>query len=188
MTISEWNERYRARTRPQDFDPEPTPLVVEIAEQLPQGRALDLACGAGRNALWLAQRRWTVKAVDGSEAAIETLRFSADRLDLSIETGVADLTGGEFHIEEGHWDLVLMCYYLQRDLLEPAKRGVAPGGTVVAIAHTPRPGEEASATRARPRELRSYFDDWQIVHYYEGESRDAAHHRPVAEIAARRPG
>lgn len=163
-----------------------TPLLVETVRDLPSGRALDLACGAGRNSLWLAQRGWAVEAVDGSEAAIETLRATAEDLGLSIKARVADLTRGDFRIEPG-WDLVLMSFYLQRELLEPAKRGVVPGGIVIVIAHIPRPGEEPSATRARPGELQTYFEGWKILHYYEGESRDAAHHRPVAEIAARRP-
>jgi SAM-dependent methyltransferase len=187
MTVAEWNERYRTRAHTADFDPGPAKLVVETAQNLPPGRALDLACGAGRNALWLAEKGWSVTAVDGAEAAIAALRSRAAHMRLPVDAHVADLSKGEFEIEEARWDVILMCYYLQRDLLEPAKKGLAPGGIVIVIAHIPRPGEEPSATRARPGELRTYFDGCEVLHYYEGDSRDAAHHRPVAEIVARRP-
>jgi hypothetical protein len=58
---------------------------------------------------------------------------------------------------------------------------------VVAIVHTPEPGEAGSEKRAAPGELRGFFSGWEILWDYEGPSRDPAHRRPVAEIAARRP-
>ena len=58
---------------------DPHPLLVEAASKLTPGRALDLACGTGRNALWLAQHGWDVTAVDASPTAIETLRHGLER-------------------------------------------------------------------------------------------------------------
>jgi hypothetical protein len=98
-----------------------------------------------------------------------------------------DLEGGEYTIEPSAWDLIAICYYLQRDLFEPAKRGIVPGGVLLAIVHITEPGEEPTHTRARPGELRKYFDSWEILHYYEGKPNDTAHRRSVAEIVARRP-
>jgi tellurite methyltransferase len=184
MDILGWDERYRTG---QDLESPPTPLLVETAEGLQPGRVLDLACGTGRNALWLARHGWKVAAVDGSPAAIEILRARAAKQDLPVDARVADLEKGEYEIEPASWDLIAICYYLQRDLLEPAQRGVKPGGALLEIVHIAEPGEEPTQFRLRPGELAHYFEGWKIVHCYEGKSRDPAHARAVAEIVARKP-
>ncbi len=188
MKISEWNERYRQRERAaEDLDATPTPLVVDTAAKLAPGRALDLACGAGRNALWLAEQGWKVTAVDGAPEAIKILRARALERGVKIKAAVADLEKGEFEIEPARWDLIAICYYLQRNLFEPAKRGVAPGGILISIVHINAPGEEDGPHRLRPGQLERYFEGWEILHRHEGKATDAAHRRAVAEIVARRP-
>ncbi len=196
MEIRDWNKRYRLREHPaEDFDAAPTPLLVAAAENLAAGqaprkapwKALDIACGTGRNALWLAERGWEVTAVDGASTAIEILRSRAAERDLKINAIAADLEKGEFEIEPSHWDLIAMCYYLQRNLFEPAKRGVVPGGILISIVHINEPGEEDSPHRLRPGELEKYFAGWEILHRHEGKANDSAHRRAVAEIVARRP-
>jgi tellurite methyltransferase len=187
MEIRDWNERYRLRERPaEDLDAAPTPLLVETAAALAPGKALDLACGAGRNALWLAEHGWEVTAVDGADAAIEILRTRASERGLRINAVVADLEKGEFEIVPSRWDLVAMCYYLQRNLFEPAKRGVAPGGILISIVHVNEPGEGDGPYRLRPGQLEQYFTGLEILHRYEGKANDSAHRRAVAEIVARR--
>jgi SAM-dependent methyltransferase len=180
LNLPDWDDRYRSQSELSA----PTPLVVETARRLPRGRVLDLACGTGRNALWLASNGWSVTAVDGSAAAIEKLRLHAGTL--PMETHIADLEKGEFAIAESSWDLILACYYLQRDLFEPVKRGVAPGGVVIAIVHITEGCESPTKHRLRPGELAGYFHDWEILHSHEGASRDPAHRRASAEIVARR--
>lgn len=179
MDLRGWDERYRLQT---DIGP-PTPLVVEIARGLKPGRALDLACGAGRNARWLAEQGWTVTAVDGSRAALDLLTARNPEIDARV----ADLEKHEYAIEPDSWDLIAICYYLQRDLFEPAKRGVVPGGVVIAIVHIPGPGEGLTPFRLAPGKLAAYFRDFEILHSYEGPPRDPVHHNRVAQIAARRP-
>jgi SAM-dependent methyltransferase len=187
MTVTEWNERYRTRERTSDFTAAPTPLLVDTAQHLNPGRALDLACGTGRHALWLAARGWSASAVDGSEIAIATLQSKAEHLGVTVDASVADLVSPDFRIELSRYDLVLMCYYLQRGLFSSLKNAVVPGGLALVIVHIVEPGDEPTPTRAIPGELSSYFSDWEILHHYEGPSRDPAHHRAVAEIVARRP-
>jgi SAM-dependent methyltransferase len=185
MELEGWNERYRSGDRAKDWEAAPNPLVVQTCAGMPPGRALDLACGSGRNSIWLAERGWKVTAVDGAASAIEILRQRASELGVTVDARVADLEKDEFEIEESCWDLVAMCFYLQRSLFERAKRGVQPGGLVLAIVHIVESGEEATEHRLMPGELKQYFSDCEILHYYEGKSRDAAHKRPVAEIVAR---
>jgi SAM-dependent methyltransferase len=162
---------------------EPTPLLVETARANKLGRALDLACGKGRNAAWLAEHGWRVTAVDQSRDAIETLRQRSP----AVEAHIADLEKHEFPIAESAWDLIAVCYYLQRDLFEPVKRGVKPGGVALVIVHIFEPGHEQSRFSLQPGELAKYFDGWEILHFYEGPPRDPEHKRAVAEIVARKP-
>ena len=183
MDIRGWDERYRT----EGFEAAPNPLLIETAERLRPGKALDLACGTGRNALWLAEHGWSVTAFDGSPAAIEILRQRASDKGLHLDARVADLESGQYRIEPSTWDLIAICYYLQRDLFEPAKQGVGPRGVILAIGHITEPGEEPMHKRLKPGELESYFQGWEILHRYEGKPNDTAHQRPVAEIVARRP-
>ena len=188
MKIHEWDKRYRLREHAaSDFEAGPAPLLVQTASVLTPGRALDLACGTGRNALWLAERGWDVTAVDGAPTAIETLRSRATERGLKINAVVADLEKDQFEIEPARWDLVAICYYLQRNLFEPAKRGVAPGGVLISIVHRNEPGEPDGPFRLRPGQLEEYFTGWEILHHREGKAIDPAHRRAVAEIVARRP-
>lgn len=178
MDLRGWDQRYRERTEVGAA----TPLLIDVVSGLRPGRALDLACGSGRNALWLAEHGWRVTAVDGSPAAIEIVTARNP----SIGVFAADLENHEYVIQPGSWDLIVFSYYLQRDLFEPAKRGVVPGGMVLAIVHIPGPGEPLTRFRANPGELANAFHDFEILHSYEGPPRDPEHRQWVAEIAARR--
>jgi SAM-dependent methyltransferase len=188
MKLSEWDERYRSRDRPrEDFASEPLALVVRFAKTLTRGRALDLACGTGRNAIWLAQQGWDVAAVDGASVAIESLNLRAQENRVEVNAQVADLEAGEFQIEPGAWDLICICYYLQRDLFESAKHGLAPGGVLISVVHLSENNEPATEHRLLPGQLFEYFCDMEILHYFEGLPDDPIHHRAVAEIVARKP-
>jgi tellurite methyltransferase len=188
MEISKWEERYRTRERArEDFASEPVPLLARIAGLLPPGRALDLACGTGRNAIWLAQRGWQVTAVDGAPAAVETVRRRAREGGVFVDAQVADLEKWEFSIAPASWELICISYYLQRDLFEPAKIGLVPGGVIVCLVHIPEGDEQPTGHRLGRGELAQYFSGWEILHHFEGASRDPWHHRAAAEIAARRP-
>jgi tellurite methyltransferase len=188
MDIRGWEARYKARERPsEDFAAPPTPLLVELLECAAPGTALDLACGTGRNSLWLAEHGWRVTAVDGAPTSVDVLRGHASELGLELDARVADLENSEYSIESSTWDLIVISYYLQRSLFEPAKRGVVPGGIVLAIVHITEPGEAPTEHWLRPGELASYFQGWEILHHHEGTPNDRAHRRSVAEIVARRP-
>jgi len=188
MEIQGWDERYRSGDRSkEDLEAPPNPLLVETAIELKTGAALDLACGTGRNALWLAKQGWKVTAVDGAPAAIEILQRRTLERGLDIDARVADLEKGVYKIEESAWDLIVMCFYLQRSLFEAAKKGTRPGGSVLAIVHIAAPGQQPTEHQLRPGELEKYFNGWEILHYHEGQPNDPAHKRVSAEIVARRP-
>ncbi|HTM14675.1 MAG TPA: methyltransferase domain-containing protein [Bryobacteraceae bacterium] len=185
MDLAAWDEQYRKEAdSATERESVPNPLLVEAARDLRPGRALDLACGTGRNALWLAQRGWSVTAIDGSAVAVEILRSRSAHSNIMLDVQVADLEKTGFTIAPERYDLIAMCYYFQRDLLDRCKGGVAPGGVMVVIALLVEPGTKLSPFRLQPGELRGYFADWIIVHYREGT--DAWEHK-IAELIARRP-
>lgn len=184
MSLEEWNQRYRAGER---LFETPAPLLEQFAGELVPGDALDLACGPGRNALYLAERGWSVTAVDGSEPAIHLLRESARQKNLRITSLVVDLERGEFAIPADSFDLICDCYYLQRNLFAEMQRGTRAGGLVIAIVHLAGPDQpQGTATRVTPGELRQFFAGWTILHYFEGQPHESCHQRAVAEIVARK--
>ncbi len=187
MSLEDWNQRYSAGE--QLFET-PAPLVEKFAGELTPGVALDLACGPGRNTLYLAERGWRVTAVDGSPLAIEQLHARARGRDLHIDARIVDLERGDFEIRcDDAYDLILDCYYLQRDLIPKIQCGVRSGGLAIVIVHLTDPDQpNGTPTRAYPGELRSYFTDWDILHYYEGKPSEWRHQRAVAELVARKSG
>jgi len=188
VKIHDSDERYRSADQAkEDAESPPNQLLVETVAKLQPGKALDLACGTGRNALWLAANNWDVTAVDGSQAAIDLLCRRAAERGIAIHTCVADLAKDEYPLQTASWDFIAICFYLQTSLIESAKRGVKPGGLFLVIVHIASPGDQPTAHQLRPGELKSYFDDWEILHYHEGPPNDPGHKRLSAEIVARRP-
>jgi len=186
--IEDWNQRYRSGE--QVFE-NPAPLVVQFVAGLPPGRALDLAAGAGRNALYLAEHGWDVTAVDGSPVGIDILLGRARQRNPAmdaIDAKVADLEAGGFDVPPQSFHLVLSCYFLQRSLIPMMKSALVPGGLLIMIVHiTDADQPQGTPTRAYPGELGSFFEGWRILHYREGEPGESAHRHAVAELVAQKP-
>ncbi|HMD48313.1 MAG TPA: methyltransferase domain-containing protein [Bryobacteraceae bacterium] len=179
--IDEWDQRYR--TGQQIFET-PAPLVVQFTRDVAPGAALDLACGPGRNSLYLAEHGWRVTAVDGSPVAIERLLTNNP----SIDACIADLEAGEFTVPPDAFHLVLSCYYLQRDLIPLMKAALRPGGLLIVIVNLAGADQpRGSPTRASPGELASFFDGWPILHCREGEPGECGHRHAVAELVTQKP-
>jgi 2-polyprenyl-3-methyl-5-hydroxy-6-metoxy-1,4-benzoquinol methylase len=131
-----WNEKWRERGA--DARAEPNRFLVEDVSDLPAGRALDLACGAGRNAIWLAERGWRVTGVDYAEVGLEEARRRARERDVDVEWILADLT--EWSPPPGAFDLVCVLYLQlptveRRLVLGCAAEALAPGGTILVVGH-----------------------------------------------------
>jgi SAM-dependent methyltransferase len=156
-----WDEHYADAA---NVESAPEPLLVQVADLLPAGKALDLACGSGRNALYLAGLGWRVTAVDRSPAALRWLRERADGLAIDIHQ--ADLERGEFPIAPDSYDLICDFLYLQRDLFDAIRAGVRPGGIFAAALPLLRP-ERDSPFRVAPGWLRQEFESWKILYYSE---------------------
>jgi SAM-dependent methyltransferase len=178
----DWDSHY-SNVDALDFTP--APQLVEVADRLPPGRALDLACGHGRNAIYLATLGWRVTAVDRAAVAIRLLRERSSGLD--VDARVADLEGGEFPIEPASFGLICDFFYLQRNLFPSIREGVEPGGLFVGAIHlldrTAVPARNP-AFQLQPGELREEFAGWKILFYSEGL--EPGKSRRAARIVARR--
>lgn len=185
--MPDWDERYRGG---EHTTAEPSPLLRAAIAGRPPGRALDLACGAGRNAIYLAEHGWDVLAVDGSRVAIQILMQRALEHDVTVSVRVADLGSGDFQIEPNAYDLVCDFQYLQRDLIPAIRAGVKPGGIVVAEIHLNDGKPNVNPTNPKflleRGELCEIFGDWEIEHYHERPDEDG-HHHDAAHLVARKP-
>lgn len=108
--------------------------VIDLADALAPGTALDLGCGSGQNSIWLAQHGWTVHGVDIAAAALKRARSAAERAGANATFEKADLTTWR---TPHRFDLVLSTYALpprgpgRVHALTTAREAVAPGGTVL---------------------------------------------------------
>ena len=128
-----------------------------------------LACGTGRNALFLAEAGFEVEAVDVSAVAIDRARAEADRRGVTVRWRVADLD--EFDLPEGAFDLVTMVRYVNRDLWPRAVAALAADGWLLCEQHLETHREVIGPTgafRVKPGELLRAFANLRIVEYWEG--------------------
>lgn len=136
MTPDDWDRRY-AEPR-MVWSAEPNRFLVEELAGLAPGHALDLACGEGRNAIWLARRGWDVTGVDFSGVAIDKARRMAAEAGAAARFARADLA--EHVPEPGSADLVVLMYLqvpgaLRTRVLGRAAAALRPGGTLLWVAH-----------------------------------------------------
>ena len=133
MERDDWNRRWRERSLHCHADDPSSVLAAEVGALAP-GRALDLACGAGRSAIWLAERGWTVTAVDFSDEALAMARQARPDVDWVL----ADLR--DYEPEPGAYDLALVLYlpvseHERRTVLRRAAESLAAGGVLLVVGH-----------------------------------------------------
>jgi len=136
MDAQHWDEMYSSRE--QVFSGNPNGVLVAEVTDLPPGRALDVGCGEGADAAWLARRGWQVTAVDISEVALRRAAATAPDVDGRVAWTQGDLTTSP--PPAGAFDLVSSHYFpLMRAPGHAALHGllaaVAPGGTLLFVTH-----------------------------------------------------
>jgi 2-polyprenyl-3-methyl-5-hydroxy-6-metoxy-1,4-benzoquinol methylase len=134
-----WNRRYGEQELL--WSAEPNRRFAADIGPLPAGHALDLGCGEGRNAVWLAERGWSVTGVDFSEVAVAKAELLAARRDVAVEWVLADLR--DYLPSTEAYDLVAVLYLqlpaAERSLvLGRAANALAPGGLVYVLGHDTR--------------------------------------------------
>src|SRR5262245_1576622 len=179
-----WDARYRMEGA---RDREPANFLLECDHLLPrQGRALDVAGGTGRNAVWLARRGLEVTIADISGVALEIAREQAATESLPLHIVAVDLEAEP--VPAGPWDLIVCVHFLWRPLFAAFASALAPGGMLV-VAHPTRSNLERHASPG-PRyllddgELQGLATGLEIVVSNEGWTKAGRHE---AHLLARRP-
>ncbi len=133
-----WNDRYAKKDLV--WSAGPNELFATEIRGLKPGKAVDVACGEGRNAIWLAEQDWNVTAIDFSDVAIEKGRQIAARRDANVNWIAADVS--TWKLPKYEFDLVAVLYLHttigERELwLKNVIGSVKPSGTFIYIAHDP---------------------------------------------------
>lgn len=184
--MSSWDERFRAGEYPRD--PDPSPILRDAVEGFPDGRALDIATGTGRNALFLAERGYDVDAIDKSRSGLEIARESA--IDRSLEINWIQADIDEYTFPESTYDVISISFFRTLDRLADIKAALAPNGILFYEHHlrTTDPvtsGPQTDRYRFSANELMRACLDLTVLRYEEtirtSEDRTSA----IASIIAR---
>jgi len=162
--VERWNRKYRAGNPNPDFAPDP--LLTSHAHLLDgKGAALDLACGVGHNAIFLARRGYDVMAVDGSEIGLNYCRAAIRNTSLRIRLVAADLE--RIALPRDYFDVVLVVRYLYRPLVAQIKSTLKPGGIIIyKTFNTNHLREKPDFKREyllQHGELREWFSDYDVM-------------------------
>jgi tellurite methyltransferase len=180
-----WDQLYRKKGYL--FGTEPAAFLKEVLARIPRGKALDIAMGEGRNAVFLGRSGFAVEGVDLSSVALRKARKLAQQGGVKIRTIQADLN--TYTIKPESFGLIININYLQRSLIPQIRRGLRKGGFVVFESYTVDQlrnpgGEEFRRDYLLGRgELRELFKDFEILEYREtNDGKDA-----LASLLARKP-
>ena len=153
---------------------------------LPPGNALDVACGRGRHALWLAEQGWRVTAVDRNASAVRELEVEARRRGLSIAAESINLEREGATLPDGAFDVIVVVHYLHRPLFPALLAALRPDGVLVYETFTTAQAARGKPTNPdfllRPGELRELVGSLAVMESREGEFDG----RDVASVVARK--
>ncbi len=178
-----WDRRYEES----EFPTAPSGLLTQFLPLIPKhGVALDLACGAGRNSVLLAQQGLEVLAIDRSLAALQKGREWARACRVNVQWLQADLE--TYSLPAAAFD-VIACFYYRDPALYPRMRAaLRPGGLLFFETYTldqlrASSGPRNPAHLLRPHELLNSFGDWSVLFYHVTWAEGG-----VASLVARKPG
>jgi len=185
---SSWNKKYSEGSH---TSLEPDPFLVSAYDQflsgISPGLAFDVAGGVGRHSIWLAQRGWRARLVDISDIGIGQAEQNAKRTGTasSVSTEVLDLNTMQ-DLGREQYDLVIVFFFLQRELFPALAAAVKPGGFLIYKTYTSEQqrfsgGPSHPMFLLEPNELLHAFSSMRVLHY-----RETVQQRGVAELVARK--
>lgn len=167
-----WDNFYRQQKGSRDY-PAPDPILFEYVPPISPDfegtpRALDLACGFGQNALWIASQGYTTDAIDISRVALAVGQVRAAKQNINkVNLMPADLD--TFELQRDWYDIVLVVRFIKRGLIPAIRAAVRPGGRIIyqgynaQYLHTDPNYDPEQLFRVG--ELMGYFADWRILHH-----------------------
>jgi tellurite methyltransferase len=183
-----WDERFKGAEFA--LGKKPNPFLRRHVALLPKGKALDLAAGEGRNAVFLAQHGFDVDAVDISGIGLRKAQKLAREMNVKIHTCLADLDTYPFEKEQ--YDLITNFYFLNRNLLQKMKRGLKKGGMVIFETYTVEHrslgtgGPKDPRYFLKPNELLELFKEFRILFYREGIFKEGGKKKAIASLIAQK--
>jgi len=183
-----WDKKYGVRSH---SSLEPDPFLVSAYDEFlfgtTPGFALDVAGGVGRHSIWLAQRGWRVKLLDISEVGIQQAMENAKRSGTasSISADICDLNTMQ-DLGREQYDLVVVFFFLQRELFPALLDVIKPGGILIYKTYTTEQknfsgGPSHPMFLLEPNELLHAFRSMRVLHYHE-----TIQEKGVAELVARK--
>lgn len=170
----------------QNKDRNPSRLLLDFTPAMPTGKALDIACGEGRNAIYLAKQGFNVDAIDLSEQALENARSIAEGLKINFIA--EDLE--RYQIQANRYDLIINFNYLQRAIFQEIKEGLKDGGYLIFETYTLEQTQFGRPTNPefllKPNELLTMFKDLHIIYYREGIIEEDGRKKAVASLVGKR--
>jgi tellurite methyltransferase len=183
-----WDERYATSTT---LEPQPpVDFLADNIDLLPKGKALDIAMGQGRNALFLAERGFDVTGIDSSQVGIDRCQDLALQRGLTVTTIQADLD--DYALPKAEFNVAVNCYYLQRDLISEIKQSLRVGGVIVFETynadHVRFNPDMNPEYMLEPGELLQLFRDYSTLVYREGivTNPDTNRSKSVSSLIARK--
>lgn len=184
-----WDERFRSGDYPQD--PDPSPILRRYIGACPDGRALDVATGTGRNAVFLAEEGYRVDGIDQSREGLRIARRNA------TDSGVAERTNWiradvpTYAFPEATYDVITISFYRAVDRFPDIKEALTPGGVLFVEHHlrssdSLQSGPSSDRYRFAANELLHACLDLTVLYYDERtETRDDGRSGAVVRIVAR---
>lgn len=163
-----WNDVFRAATP--SFNTKPNAFLTRCLDRIPcKGRAIDIAMGEGRNAVYMALRGFDTTGIDISDVALDLAKKNAAKAGVKLQTILADVFTHDYGKEQ--WDLVGIIYFNPaRPILEKFKTAVKPGGYVIVEGFGRRKkGGPPDDSKFDTNELLKRFADWEILEYQDGD-------------------
>ncbi|RMD46092.1 MAG: methyltransferase domain-containing protein [Aquificota bacterium] len=157
-----WNEKYLKEDFPWDS---PSEIVEKFYRFAPEGKALDIACGLGRNSIFLAEKGFQVDAVDISDVALKKLQGKKHINPIEADLDI-------YNIEKNRYSLIININYLNRRLFPQIKEGLINGGVLIFETFTLHEEEGFMHPKnrdflLRKNELLHSFCDMYIIYYQE---------------------
>ncbi|CAM2774424.1 class I SAM-dependent methyltransferase [Helicobacter burdigaliensis] len=173
-----WNEKYSKNNTPGS----PLELLVDFIQKAKKGKALDIACGLGRNSLFMRDCGFIVDSIDISDIGLENLQNEPN-----IHTFCEDLD--DFNIPRDSYHLICNSYFLQRKLFLGINEGLKQGGILVFETFLYNPSLSDFSTNPsyflQPNELLDSFKNLEILFYQEKEVEEKTHSK-ITQLVAKK--